>query len=72
MLDVKSGTVLIISSGRVLVFNCSLNATHLLSPTVFLQDGKDMTITSIIAKIKITSIRFYNNTVMKITKRLEA
>ena len=35
-----------------------------LSLTVFLQDGKDMTITSIITKI--TSIQFYNNTVMKI------
>ena len=29
MLDVKSGAVLIISSGRVLVFNCSLKARYL-------------------------------------------
>ena len=29
VLDVKSGTPLIISSGRVLVFNCSLKARHL-------------------------------------------
>ena len=28
-LDVQSGTVLIISSGRVLVFNCSLKARYL-------------------------------------------
>ena len=28
VLDVKSGTPLIISSGRVLVFNCSLKARH--------------------------------------------
>ena len=29
VLDVKSGTMLIISSGRVLVFNCSLKARYL-------------------------------------------
>ena len=29
VLDVKSGTALIISSGRVLVFNCSLKARYL-------------------------------------------
>ena len=29
VLDVKSGTVLLISSGRVLVFNCSLKASYL-------------------------------------------
>ena len=29
VLDVKSGTVLIISPGRVLVFNCSLKARYL-------------------------------------------
>ena len=29
MLDVKSGIALIISSGRVLVFNCSLKARYL-------------------------------------------
>ena len=29
LLDVKSGTVLIISSGRVVVFNCSLKARYL-------------------------------------------
>ena len=29
VLDVKSGTVLIISSGRVLVFNCYLKARYL-------------------------------------------
>ena len=29
VLDVKSGTPLIISSGRVLVFNCSLKASYL-------------------------------------------
>ena len=29
VLDVKSGTVLLISSGRVLVFNCSLKARYL-------------------------------------------
>ena len=30
MLDFKSGTPLIIFSGRVLVFNCSLKASYLL------------------------------------------
>ena len=30
VLDVKSGTALIISSGRVLAFNCSLKARYLL------------------------------------------
>ena len=29
VLEVKSGTVMIISSGRVLVFNCSLKASYL-------------------------------------------
>ena len=31
VLDVKSGTMLIIFSGRVLVFNCSLKARYLFS-----------------------------------------
>ena len=36
VLDVKSGTLLIISFGRVLVFNCSLKARYLLQLKVSL------------------------------------
>ena len=36
VLDIKSGTLLIISSGRVLVFNCSLKARYLLQLKVSL------------------------------------